>query len=101
MKFFLLIKSFLLVHPMGALKHGMWMQRELSVISAQLNHFQGISQLYAGLNILKVTKNIAVFLFFNPYICFLVLLLAIVIVFGPCHAINLPLTIICFMSLQI
>lgn len=33
-------KSDRLVHPMGALKHGMWMQRELSVISAQLNHFQ-------------------------------------------------------------
>jgi len=55
---------------MGALKHGMWMQRELSVISAQLNHFQGISQLYDGLNILKVTANIVAFFFFNPYIYF-------------------------------
>lgn len=27
---------------MGALKHGTWMQRELSVISIQVKHFQGV-----------------------------------------------------------
>lgn len=28
---------------MGALRHGMWMQKELSVTSTQLKGFQGVS----------------------------------------------------------
>ena len=35
---------------MEALKHGMLMQRELSAISAQLKHFQGLSYIYYGCN---------------------------------------------------
>jgi len=62
---------------MGALKHGMWMQRELSVISAQLNRFQGISQLYDVINFLKVTANIAVFCFLIPIFIF---------GFAPCNS---------------
>ena len=35
---------------MEALKHGMLMQIELSAISAQLKHFQGLSYIYYGCN---------------------------------------------------
>ena len=43
-------KSFSQAQLMEALKHGMLMQRELSAISAQLKHFQGLSYIYYGCN---------------------------------------------------
>ncbi|XP_050253244.1 uncharacterized protein LOC126699456 isoform X2 [Quercus robur] len=43
-------KSDRLALLMEALKHGMLMQRELSAISAQLKHFQGLSYIYYGCN---------------------------------------------------
>lgn len=48
---------------MEALKHGMLMQRELSVISAQLKHFQGFSYIYYGCDSLLPWWSLLTFLF--------------------------------------